>query len=577
MPGGSGHEPAHVGYVGQGMLDAAVCGAVFASPNVKQIISGLRHVSSPQGTLVIVKNYTGDKLNFGLASEQYRAITGNQVEMVMVGDDVSVTRSRGRKVGRRGLAGTIFVHKIAGATAAEGTSLEDVRAIAQHVADNIGTIGVSLDYCTVPGQQKSTSFSATEIELGMGIHNEPGAKRLSPQPSIESLVDMMLKSLVDQDDPERGFLRFSGPLKDARVALLVNNFGGLSVLEIQAISQICLKRLKETYEIWPLRLYVGTFLSSLDGPGFSVSLLNLESNHGSLSYKNLLHLLDAPTEAIGWSSSLISADESLPEIESSIVSEEAEVIHPKIIEIPCEFIKHLYVGVLTGLIGNDRFLRKVFETIHQSILAAEPEITRFDTLMGDGDCGITLSSGSTAVMEFCKTDDLNNLSHAMVKTCQAVSDAMGGTSGALYGLFFSAFATEIQEYYKAGDILSVRLFAKSVQQAVATLARFTTARVGSRTLMDALIPFSEELTANQDLGAVEALQKAHVATVAGAHETKNMGSLFGRSTYVGAGTDTTDSVLNSQDSTKGIPDPGACGIVAIVGAILVAFESEQSK
>lgn len=201
----------------------------------------------------------------------------------------------------------------------------------------------------------------------------------------------------------------------------------------------------------------------------------------------------------------------------------------------------------------------------------EPDITKFDTLMGDGDCGATLLSGIRAVDEVVRTGKFQSLSQALVKIASAVRVAMGFTSGALYGLFLNAFASSVQDIYAKDKALSVALFAKSAQQALTTLERFTRAREGSRTLMDALIPFVKELgkSSLESACATNAISRSLDAARLGTEATKTMKSSFGRSTYVGAGGES-----DTEDPTHSIPDPGACGIVAIGTGILAAFRSK---
>lgn len=328
VTGGSGHEPAHAGYVGKGMLDAAVCGAIFASPNVSQIIQGLQHITNPAGILVIVKNYAGDKLNFGLAVEEFCAKTGTPVHTILVADDVAVSRSRGAKVGRRGLAGTVFVHKVAGSACQQGKSLSEVASLAQYVADNLATIGVALDHCSVPGQ-KVTRLKADEVEVGMGIHNEPGVESLSPQPSLTLLVDRMLACILDKSDQERAFVDFGSEASQANVALLVNNLGGLSTLEIQAISHSILERLGQQHQIRPVRCYFGTYLSSLDGPGFSMTLLNL----GARAEEILAHL-DDNTTVTAWANSSLKTESGPTDLQGQLVSGHRELPLAPAVAIP---------------------------------------------------------------------------------------------------------------------------------------------------------------------------------------------------------------------------------------------------
>ncbi|OAP56117.1 dihydroxyacetone kinase [Fonsecaea erecta] len=567
--GGSGHEPAHAGYVGDGMLDAAVCGSVFASPNVQQILQGLAHVSSPKGTLIVVKNYTGDKLNFGLAAEVYQATSGHPVEMVMVQDDVSVPRSRNQKVGRRGLAGAVFVHKVAGAAASKGNSLQEVARVAQYVADNTVTIGVSLDRCTPPGQNEVRPLSGDEMELGMGIHNEPGSKTLSPRPDVITLVDSMLQHLLDPDDPERAYLELNA---NNQVVLLINNLGALSVLEIHAVTHVVLSRLEEIYGIQPQRLYVGTYLTALNTPGFSISLLNLESKTGSPELTYLLSLLDAPTKALAWTPSLLSKPPQLSSIGSRIVTGVKKADLSRVEKIPCKHLPSCTRSMSTdGGAGNPSVISTLILSIYAEVAKQEPEITRFDTLIGDGDCGTTLLSGAQAALEVMQLESNDSLSHFLIQVATAVRETMGGTSGALYGLFFGAFAKAVQEHYKRDRHLSSLLFAKSAQDALETLERYTSAREGSRTLMDALIPFVRTFveTSTRYSSPAKTLGESLAAAKRGMEATKTMRSSFGRSTYVGAASGISGD--ETQDPTCGVPDPGACGIVAIVTGISSAF------
>jgi dihydroxyacetone kinase len=276
------------------MLDAAVSGPIFASPNAQHIRTGLRHIASPKGTLVIVKNYTGDRLNFGLATELSRAYDGRDIETVTVQDDVSVPRSCCGVVGRRGLAGVVLVHKIAGASAAEGKSLPQVAAIARAVADRIATIGVSVEGCSIPGAPRSRQVDCDVLELGMGIHNEPGTRKLETDISTAELISTLLSTLLDENNPERGFLKRD---EDSETVLLINNLGGLSKLELLSLTDYVLLALKSEYGISPCRVFSGTYLSSLDGSGFSITLFSLPNGVQGM---DLLRLLDAPTKSVNW-------------------------------------------------------------------------------------------------------------------------------------------------------------------------------------------------------------------------------------------------------------------------------------
>jgi triose/dihydroxyacetone kinase / FAD-AMP lyase (cyclizing) len=236
--GGAGHEPAHAGYVGEGLLTAAVSGSIFASPNVSQIVNTIARVGGKAGTILIIKNYTGDIFHFHLAAEKTRAKYGLKVEIIVVGDDVSVGRERSGKVGRRGLAGTVFVHKILGAMSRKpGVSFEELVKTGKLVASNLVTVGASLGHVHIPGRAISNGHGhpkVEQIELGMGIHNETGCRVLSPQPDLPYLVDVMLDQLLNMNDSDRAYAN----LQDAEnIVLLVNNLGSVSALELGGITK----------------------------------------------------------------------------------------------------------------------------------------------------------------------------------------------------------------------------------------------------------------------------------------------------------------------------------------------------
>lgn len=271
--GGSGHEPSFGAFVGTGLLSAAVAGTIFASPSAEQVRKAIMsRVDTDKGVLVTVMNYTGDVLNFGMAVEKAKA-AGLKVEMVVVGDDVGVGREKGGKVGRRGIAGTVLCHKIAGALAAQGASLEQVSKVAKLTADNLVSVGASLEHVHVPGRapldpKAEGSLGADEVEIGMGIHNEAGSGRAKVE--LPELIKTMLAQLLDKNDKNRAFLK----VNSNEVVLLVNNLGSVSVLELGGITTEVVKQL-EGWGIKPVRILSGTYMTSLNGLGFSISLLNV--------------------------------------------------------------------------------------------------------------------------------------------------------------------------------------------------------------------------------------------------------------------------------------------------------------
>ena len=254
--GGAGHEPAHVGFVGEGMLTAAVCGEIFASPSVDAVLAGMLAVTGAPGCLLIVKNYTGDRLNFGLAAEQARAL-GLAVEVVIVGDDIALPAAPRP----RGVAGTLFVHKVAGHLARAGASLAQVKAAAERVARTTASIGVSLSSCTIPGQPAQNRIARGEVELGLGIHGEPGA-RIMPLASARELGATMM-----------GLLEHALGDEPTPIALLVNDLGGVPPIELAIAGQAVIAAAR-THTV---RLVFGParLMTSLDMKGFSISALPL--------------------------------------------------------------------------------------------------------------------------------------------------------------------------------------------------------------------------------------------------------------------------------------------------------------
>ncbi|GAJ41264.1 dihydroxyacetone kinase subunit DhaK [Saccharococcus caldoxylosilyticus] len=275
--GGSGHEPAHAGYVGKGMLDAAVCGEVFTSPTPDQVLEAIKAVDSGKGVLLIIKNYTGDVMNFEMAAELAEA-EGINVAKVIVNDDVAVEDST-FTTGRRGIAGTVFVHKIAGALAERGASLEEVEAAAKKVVQNVRSMGMALTPCTVPAAGKpGFELGENEIEVGIGIHGEPGIEKTAIK-TADEIAETLLNKILDDMKLEKG----------DRVAVMINGLGATPLMELYIVN----KKVSEMLEEKQIRIhetFVGEYMTSLEMAGCSISLLKLDDS--------LIELLDAPADTI---------------------------------------------------------------------------------------------------------------------------------------------------------------------------------------------------------------------------------------------------------------------------------------
>lgn len=260
--GGSGHEPSHAGFVGYGMLDAAVAGEVFTSPSADKVYEAIKAVDSGAGVLLIIKNYSGDVMNFEMAAEMAE-IEGIKVKKVIVDDDIAVENST-YTVGRRGIAGTIFVHKILGAAAEKGYSLDELEALGERVVKNIKTMGMALKPCTVLTTGK-TSFDLKddEVEIGLGIHGEPGTHREKIQ-SADRHTEYLLEKILKESD-----------IAKEKVAVLVNGLGETTLIELFIINNKVADMLKER-EIEVVKTLVGNYMTSLDMGGFSITILKLD-------------------------------------------------------------------------------------------------------------------------------------------------------------------------------------------------------------------------------------------------------------------------------------------------------------
>ena len=276
--GGSGHEPAHGGYVGEGMLDAAVAGAVFTSPTPDQVYEGIKAVATDAGVLMVIKNYTGDVMNFEMAADMARD-EGIKVAQVVVNDDVAVKDSL-YTVGRRGVAGTVFVHKIAGAMAETGADLDAVQAVAQKVIDNVRTMGAAIEPCTVPAAGKpGFELSEDEMEVGIGIHGEPGTHREKLK-TADEIVDMLMEQILADLD-------FAGQ----EVAVMINSSGATPLMELFIINNHVADVLAAK-GVKVYKTFVGEYMTSIEMAGFSISLLKLDDQ--------LKGLLDAKADTPGF-------------------------------------------------------------------------------------------------------------------------------------------------------------------------------------------------------------------------------------------------------------------------------------
>lgn len=534
--GGSGHEPAHAGFIGHGMLSAAVLGNVFASPSVAQILAAIRVCCGPKGCLLIVKNYTGDRLNFGMAMEKAKS-EGFKVMMVIVGDDSALPEGKGI-TGGRGVAGTLFVHKIAGAVAAEGGCLEDVHAEANTAADKVRSMGVAFTTCTVPGVPPSDRLTDDlTYEVGLGIHGEPGREQKKLVKGNNNLATTVASILVEQC-----LSRLGAPVPGSEVALMVNNLGSVPLLEMLVATKCIMTKVSEMgYK--PVRCYVGSFMTSLEMAGVSLSILLLDS-------ETLRTRVDAVTTAPAWRSSPALADV------------------PKANEIAYDGNDHK--RKIVGGPGIDKkYADAMVIAVCSRLIELEPELTRCDTICGDGDCGLVLKKGAIAVQEMVEAsnsgDEAGEVDGASYcdGLADAISGSMGGTSGALLELFFRAMANSLSSSGNGTHVDSAKAVCVGLRSGLDAMTFFGGATKGMRTMLDAMIPAIESLESNMSLfveGKVGSVNKAALlkefasnsasAAEAGRDSTKDMTALAGRANYV------------NEEYMNGVPDPGAVAIAA---------------
>lgn len=487
--GGSGHEPAHAGFVGKGMLTAAVCGDLFASPSVDAVLNAIVAVTGDRGCLLIVKNYTGDRLNFGLAAEKAKRY-GLKVEMVIVADDIALPDNKQP----RGIAGTALVHKIAGYAAEQGKSLSEVRDLAQQACDNVYSLGLAMESCNLPGSDSEEGrIQQGHVELGLGIHGEPGASTLETHNS-KSLIDTLVEPL-------------RAAVGNDRVAVLINNLGGVSALEMALLTkELAHSALKDqlAYLIGPAPL-----VSSLDMKGFSLSLLRLTDEFEQA--------LCAEVQTVGWQKPVAFAP------------------------MKTQPHKAVYTGLEIEPSDNPQ-VKTLVGTAAQTLIDLENRLNALDAKVGDGDTGSTFAEGAREIKRLLEQNELplNNTAQLLQLTGERLATVMGGSSGVLMSIFFTAAGQAVHNATPLPDALLLGL---------KQMKHYGGADLGDRTLIDALKPALEALRDRGLAAAIDAAQK-------GAESTATMQKAgAGRSSYV------------NSENLEGVTDPGAVAIAEVFAAI----------
>lgn len=519
--GGSGHEPAHAGFVGKGMLDAAICGDVFASPSQIQVYQGIKAAAGQKGVLMIIKNYSGDMMNFkngaALAEED-----GIQVEYVKVADDMAVEDSL-YSVGRRGVAGTVLVHKIAGAAAEEGRDLQSVKEAAEKAAANVRSIGFALTSCTVPAKGTPTfTLGEDEMEYGVGIHGEPGIRRekmISADELAERMTSDLLRDLgIDENTKE--------------LAILVNGFGATPLQELYLLNHSVIRELHQR-GIKVYRTFVGNYMTSIDMAGASLTFMKLDDE-----LKQLLSSpcsapafrVDGPVELVDY---ILNSDFS----EEKAVSFEVETSEEKAV-------------INDEALSLDNIIYLV-DKMSEVIIKNEIPFCELDSHAGDGDFGMSVAKGFKQLKREWNTileQEALSIESFLNSSSMVIMEYCGGASGPIWGSAFRAAGKAAAGKKQ----LTVEEFAEMLQaalkgiQATGERSFGRGAVVGDKTLVDAFAPCVDSwmmsAKANEDFKT--AFEKGAAAAVAGAEYTKEIVARMGRAGTVG-------------DRSLGHPDAGA--------------------
>ena len=502
--GGSGHEPAHAGFVGKGMLDAAVCGDVFASPSQIQVYHALKATASKKGTLMIIKNYSGDVMNFKNAA----ALAEGEVDVdyVIVNDDIAVKDSL-YTVGRRGVAGTVLVHKAAGAAAEQGCSLEEVKAAAQEAIDHVRSVGFALTSCTVPSKGTPTfSLGDDEMEYGVGIHGEPGVGR-QPLRTADELAAQTVSSLVQELSLKHG----------DEVTLLVNGFGATPLQELYLLNTAVCRQLA-AHGIILYRIFVGNYMTSIDMAGASVSVMQMTPR--------LKELIDAPCDAPAF-----RVSGSVP----------PSVFVPTDAPRPASTSYGALVPQSCAQVKDGRLTREnVFYLVDRMgsfIIANEVPFCELDSHAGDGDFGMSVSKGFKRLKEEWASilDESAQDIGAFLSACAfVIMEHCGGASGPIWGSAFHAAGKTARgkQTLTAAEVSALLDAAVRGIQQTGERSFGRGAVVGDKTLIDALVPCAAAWQNCPDLK--EGFRSGAAAAVQGAKETEKIAARMGRAGTVGA-------------------------------------------
>ena len=562
--GGSGHEPAHAGFVGTGMLDAAVCGDVFASPSQVQIYNALKLTASNKGTLMIIKNYSGDCMNFNGAGADASEDEGLNIERVFVNDDVAVQGSSYTNddyvVGRRGVAGTVFVHKIAGAAAQQGKDLKEVKRVAQKTIDNLASIGFALSSCTPPAKGTPIfDLAEDKIEFGVGIHGEPG-KSTDDYATADELAKKMVALLTDN-----AVIKLK---KGDEIAVIVNGFGATPQSELYILNA-SVRKLTDELGISTYKTLVGNFMTSLDMAGASVTFLKLDDE--------LKALLDYPVSApaLTWGAADDEAQAAVEAVRALAKAmgvanlpahHESKKAATKAASDEKNVVYEVKGKPAYGEKLNTAAMVEVIDKMADVIIENEVAFCDADK-MGDGDFGMSIAKGFRQLKTDWKSRKKGNVGEFLLSCSEIIKEYCGGASGPIWGSAFkyAGKAAGTKEEISLADLAEIMQAANTGVYETGKRSFGKGAVVGDKTLVDALKPCADALEAAAKAGdkMKVALEKGAKAAVAGAEATKTVVAKLGRAGTVG-------------EKSIGYPDAGAYGL-GVIFTELAKFIGKKIK
>ncbi len=547
--GGSGHEPAHAGFVGKGMLDCAVCGDVFASPSQVQVYNAIKKCATDKGVLLIIKNYSGDCMNFNNAMADAQD-DGIKVDAVYVNDDIAVKDSL-YTVGRRGVAGTVLVHKCAGAAAEQGKELEEVKAVANKVIENVRSFGFAFTSCTVPAAGHPTfEIGDDEMEFGVGIHGEPGRFREKIDYSKGSFSDDLARRIVTDLEED---LKLK---KGEEVVLLINGFGGSPLQELYILNNSVNKAL-DADGIKIHRTIVGNFMTSIDMAGASITVLRVD--------EELKKLVDYPvnTPALTWGGAMneqaAAAVEAMQAIAKALnitptAAAPAKKAAKKAVEE--DDANAVYEVEGTPAIGetiNTAAFVKIVEKMADVIIENEVPFCEADK-MGDGDFGMSIAKGFKQLKADWATRKKGDIGQFLVSCSEIIKEYCGGASGPIWGSAFK-YAGKAMLGKKEVNLTDLAFLFTEANRGVYETGKKSFGKgadIGDKTLVDALKPCAIALTKAADEGKKlqVGLDLGAKAAHEGAEATKSHVATLGRAGTVG-------------ERSIGYPDAGAHGLDVI--------------